>query len=191
MDITSTVPFGLTNIEFHYRTSALEVINNGHTVQANVSLGSSITTDGKIYQLAQFHFHAPSEHEVNAESFAMEMHLVHVSASGELAVVGLLFRPGAASAALAPVWAVLPATTADTGAVASFDPNTLLPQSRLAHRYSGSLTTPPCSEGVSWMVLQATETASVDKVGEFSTIAGPNNRPVQPLNGREVLRDVN
>ena len=190
IDLASTTPAGTVQIVFDYGSTALNVINNGHTIQANVQRGNTIEVDGVPYELAQFHFHAPSEHAVAGKHFALEMHFVHVGASGDLAVVGVLFDSGPASGALAPVWAVLPHDTEAQGEVASFDLARLLPANRAVYRYSGSLTTPPCSEGVKWMMLQTPASASAGQVQAFGDIIGANNRPVQPLNARELLAEA-
>ena len=190
IDLASTTPAGAVQIVFDYGSTALNVINNGHTIQANVQPGNTIAVDGVPYELAQFHFHAPSEHALGGKHFALEMHFVHVGAFGDLAVVGVLFDQGPASGALAPVWAVLPQDTEAHGEVASFDLARLLPANRAVYRYSGSLTTPPCSEGVKWMMLQTPASASAGQVQAFDDIVGANNRPVQPLNARELLAEV-
>ena len=178
------------DIVFHYGSSALTVINNGHTIQANVEHGSTIIVGGASYELAQFHFHSPSEHTVNGTYFELEMHLVYVGAHGELAVVGVLFDAGATSAMLAPVWSVLPHDTASAGHVAQFDLRSLVSASGTLFRYSGSLTTPPCSEGVRWMLYQAPQSVSGGQIAAFQEIISANNRPVQPLNARELLSEA-
>lgn len=190
INLVSTTRVSRAEIVFRYRPTALTVINNGHTLQANVEPGSTIEVDGVSYELAQFHFHAPSEHTVGGKHLDLEMHLVHVAASGDLAVIGVLFNRGAASQALAPMWAVLPASTESQGEVAHFDPRDLLPGDGELYRYSGSLTTPPCSEGVKWMVYQTVASISDAQVQAFDGIVGFNNRPVQPLNAREVLAEI-
>ncbi len=190
IDLASTTPVGAAQIVFNYGSTALTVINNGHTILANVEAGNTITLEGVPYELAQFHFHAPSEHTVAGKHFAMEMHFVHVGASGDLAVVGMLFDRGPVSGPLASVWAVLPSDTELQGEVDGFDLATLLPGDRGVYRYSGSLTTPPCSEGVKWMMLQTPASASADQVQAFDDIIGANNRPVQPVNARELLAET-
>lgn len=190
INIASTVRIGLTDAVFHYGPSDLTIVNNGHTVQANVVPGYYIELDGERYDLLQFHFHVPSEHVVKGESFAMEMHFVHASAAGELAVVGVLFASGAANAVLAPIWSVLPANAGDEATLAAFNLPALLPSDRTAYRYSGSLTTPPCSEDVKWSVLRGSLTVAPAQAQAFSDLIGANNRPIQPVNTREILEDV-
>jgi len=189
INITAATGVEREQVSLNYAVSGLTVVNNGHTVQANVESGSTMLLDGAPYQLAQFHFHTPSEHTLNGEYFALEMHLVHVGESGALAVVGVVFDEGVSNEILAPVWAVLPHDTATEAHVSDFDLKTLVPAGTSFYRYSGSLTTPPCSEGVRWMVAQDSSSVSAGQVDEFGTLVGPNNRPVQPLNAREVLAE--
>ena len=190
INIASTTQIGLTDAALSYGVSDLTVINNGHTVQANVQPGNYLELDGQRYYLPQFHFHVPSEHEVSSQSFAMEMHFVHANAAGELAVVGVLFTGGAASAALAPIWSHLPAAAGDEVSVAAFQLPTLLPADHTAYRYSGSLTTPPCSEGVKWSVLRSALQVSAGQAQALTDLVGANNRPVQPVNTRDILEDA-
>ena len=158
---------GRTNIK--WQPAALNVVNNGHTIQADVANGGAIEVDGVPYTLVQFHFHAPSEHTVGGKRFAMETHFVHKSAKGELAVVGVLHDTGAANEALAPIWSALPKTTEEKKAVAKFDLATVLPSDRAMYRYAGSLTTPPCTEGVRWQLSQAPTSVSEVQGNDFNT----------------------
>lgn len=181
----------LANIDFSYQPSPLTIVNNGHTVEVVYAEGSSIELDGERYNLEQFHFHSPSEHEVDDQLAVLELHLVHKTESGKIAVVGILFKEGAENAALGPVWAHLPT---EPGAAQTFaaeiDAATLLPADHTSFRYAGSLTTPPCSEGVSWLVMTEAEEISPEQLSQFTAIYDGNNRPVQPLNGREIQEDV-
>lgn len=191
IDITSTQAVAQGRTVFKWKPATLSVINNGHTIQANVDegAGGGIEIDGVPYTLVQFHFHAPSEHMINGKRAALETHFVHKSAQGELAVVGVLHAAGGENSALSPVWASLPKTTSDKAQVKTFDFATVLPKDRALFRYAGSLTTPPCSEGVRWHVLQASTTVSNDQVAAFGKIIPANSRPVQPVKARDVLRE--
>lgn len=176
-------------VEFDYGPRTGMVVNNGHTIQVNVDRGSGIVLDGIRYELLQFHFHHGSEHTVAGVRLPMEMHLVHRSDGGALAVVGVLIEEGAANATLAPVWERFP-RQAD-GAVAlpeAIEVAELLPAPRSAWRYRGSLTTPPCTEGVSWIVMAEPVTLSAEQVAAFGAIHPRNFRPVQPLNRRTLGR---
>lgn len=180
----------LTNIEFSYQPSAINILNNGHTVQVNYDEGSYIQVDEARYDLLQFHFHAPSEHTEAGQSFPAEVHLVHKDAEGRLAVVGVLLVEGAESAALAPVWAYLPAGESEAHtAEGSVNAAEFLPVEQATYRYAGSLTTPPCSEGVSWFVMMEPVELSAEQLDQLRAIIDGSNRPVQDLGEREVIGD--
>ncbi len=190
IDIASTQAGGGGRTNIKWQPAPLNVQNNGHTIQADVANGGAIEVDGVPYTLVQFHFHAPSEHTVGGKRFAMETHFVHKSARGELAVVGVLHEAGKDNEALAPIWAALPKSTEEKKALPSFDLATVLPKDRAMYRYAGSLTTPPCTEGVRWQVLQVPTTVSEAQVKVFNAIIKPNARPVQPQKARDVLKDA-
>ena len=167
-------------------------LNNGHTIQVNYSEGDTLTVGDTSYQLAQYHFHAPSEHRVNGTAFPMEMHMVHRTAGGRLAVVGVFIEEGRHNPAFDPVWSNLPTKKgAETHlAAVTVDIDALLPGTRTTYRYDGSLTTPPCSEGVRWFVMTSPIGLSAAQIGQFTALISGNNRPVQPLNRRQVVTDV-
>ncbi|MCG3210750.1 MAG: hypothetical protein FOGNACKC_04381 [Anaerolineae bacterium] len=174
-------------IQFNYQPTSLNsVVNNGHTIQVNYDTGSSIEVNGKTFNLAQFHFHVPSEHTEGGAPAAMEVHLVHKSDAGELAVVGIMLDEGTENPVLAQFWDQIPteeATVALTGTVNVAD---ILPADSPYYTYSGSLTTPPCSEGVNWFVMDQRGQVSQDQIDAFSAIIGPDARPTQPLNDRAI-----
>ncbi len=177
--------------QFRYRASTLELVNNGHTIQVNVEPGSSLHIDGRKYELKQFHFHTPSEHETFGRQLPMEIHFVHQSQEGDLAVIGVLARTSYRSnPALDRLWAHLPKKTGETNNAGGLrqNPITLLPMKHDFITYQGSLTTPPCSEGVLWLVMQTPLRVSNRQIEKFTKIIGENARPVQPLNGRTVLK---
>jgi carbonic anhydrase len=167
-------------------------INNGHTIQVNYSDGDTLTVRDASYQLAQYHFHAPSEHTVNGKHFPMEMHMVHKATDGKLAVVGVFIEEGQHHAAFDPVWSNLPkAKGVETHlSGVKVDVDALLPRARTTYRYDGSLTTPPCSEGVKWFVMTTPIPLSAGQIGQFTAIINGNNRPVQPINGRPIVSDA-
>jgi len=189
------VPTNLDDIAFHYEDTELLVLNNGHTIEVEYEEGSFIELDGVEFDLAQFHFHAPSEHTINGRQFPMEMHLVHKSANGQLAVVGLMIQEGAENVGFADLIANMPAEANEEAHVdAHVNVDELLPGNRATYRYSGSLTTPPCSEGVRWLFLTTPIELSSDQIESFVDVIAEsccsfNNRPVQPLNGRTLLVD--
>lgn len=190
IDISAPSEKDLTNISFHYQPSEVNILNNGHTAQVNYDAGSYIELDGVRYDVAQFHYHAPSEHTLNGKSFAAELHIVHKSADEKLAVVGLLLNEGAENAAFAPFLDNLPAEKADAkDAGIKINANDLLPLEQTTFRYSGSLTTPPCSEGVSWLVMTTPVELSAAQLGALEGLFEGNNRPVQALNDRPLVED--
>ncbi len=179
----------LPPLQFSYKPAALHIINNGHTIQINVPSGSELVVGGEHYALAQFHFHQPSEEKINGKSFAMVAHLVHRDAQGHLAVVAVLLQPGQPNPLLSTLWRNLPPSAGHEQVTPHVAINTaeLLPQSRGYYTYSGSLTTPPCSEGVRWFVLKAPMTLSTKQLATFSKLYRGNARSIQRLNGRVVL----
>jgi carbonic anhydrase len=178
------------SLSFAYGPTPLRIKNNGHTQQVDVEPGRSIELNGVSYTLLQFHFHSPSEHTLDGKRFPLEMHLVHAGADGNPAVVvGVLFEEGAANAALAPFFANLPKTKGSAApAGLTIDPAAILPASHSFLHYSGSLTTPPCSEGIRWFVLSTPVTVSAEQVKAYvATGLDHTNRPLQPLGERAVL----
>jgi carbonic anhydrase len=177
----------LKPIEFSYAQGAAEVVNNGHTIQVNVPNGGNISIDGKPYQLLQFHFHTPSEEKIDGKAYPLVAHMVHKNAEGKLAVVAVLFKQGAENRSLKPVFAAMPAAEGEKAALGNgFDPAALLPASRGYYAFTGSLTTPPCSEEVTWRVLKTPVEVSSSQLAAFRKLYPMNARPVQPLNDRSV-----
>lgn len=189
IDIPASAPINPADISFNYKPTAVTILNNGHTIQVNYDAGSSIEVDGITYNLLQFHFHALSEHTVKGEPADMEMHLVHQNADGGLAVVGVLINKGAENPAFAPVWNHLPAEESEPETISgeTVNANDLLPANRTYYRYNGSLTTPPCSEGVKWLLMTAPVELSEAQVAAFEAVMHDNYRPVQPFNARAFL----
>ncbi|WP_175409110.1 carbonic anhydrase [Streptomyces sp. TRM64462] len=174
-------------VTFDYKPVTAEVVNNGHTVQANVSPGSRIILDGTPYDLKQFHFHLPSEHTEEGEHSAMELHFVHADKAGRLAVVGVLMQEKAGASAFADLWKRLPEKEGGKASVTEpIDLTAFLPGDRDQYRYEGSLTTPPCTEGVKWTVLKDPVTVAPAEVAAYKKMFPKTNRPTQPLNERKV-----
>ena len=167
-----------------------EILNNGHTVQINYQPGSTLTADGRTFELKQFHFHSPSENTFNGKHFPLEGHLVHADKDGNLAVVAVMFTEGAANPFIASLWKQMPNKAGDKNTLVSpVSVLEMLPAERSYYRFEGSLTTPPCSEGVRWLVVKKPVTASKAQIDAFTKAVGfANNRPVQPLNDRKVLQ---
>ena len=190
IDLTAASSVDLENITFAYQDSEVTILHNGHTIQVNYDEGSHIEIDGQQFELLQFHFHSPSEHVVDGASFSAEMHLVHADAEGNLAVVGVLIAEGEENTAFAPVWDNLPDHATDpTATGVRILATDLLPAEPLVYRYNGSLTTPPCSEGVLWSVMANPIEMSAEQIDMFTNILEGNNRPLQPLNPRELQLD--
>lgn len=182
----------LDDLIFTYRPSTLHVQNNGHTVQFTLDPGSSLIAGGKNYQLLQFHFHSQSEHTVKGETYPMEVHLVHKGEDGQLAVVGVFLQAGgeAASGGLAAMAEALPNAEGKSSATGGIKPDDLLPASPLYYHYKGSLTTPPCSEGVNWFVMQQPLTVPETLITRFQSLFNHNNRPPQPLGERALFQQL-
>ena len=182
-------PADLRAVQLHYRATTLELVNNGHTVQVNVEPGSRLRFGNEEYELMQLHFHSPSEHRIYARELPMEIHFVHKSRDGELAVIGALARVShRPHSALRRIWEYLPMAAGEKSNAGGMrlNPISLMPMKRDYLTYEGSLTTPPCSEGVRWFVFREPVRISDREVKKFTRAVGDNARPVQPLHGRKV-----
>jgi carbonic anhydrase len=190
INLTEFIEAKLSPCEFDYGSQATEILNNGYTVQANIAPGSSLQFEKKDFELKQFHFHAPSENQINGKSYAMEAHLVHAAEDGQLAVIAVMFDEGAENETLARLWEEMPEHGGDRNMLTDpINAKELLPEDKDYYRFTGSLTTPPCSEGVHWLVMKQSVTASREQVEAFLRVMGhPNARPVQPVNARPVLK---
>lgn len=188
IDIRDGIKVDLEPVLFDYQPSSrFNVLDNGHTVQVNVGSGSSITLTGRKYELKQFHFHRPSEEKVNGRGFDMVAHLVHKDAEGRLAVIAVLIDSGAAHGLIQTVWNNLPLEKNDPlTPISTIDINQLLPEHRQYYTFMGSLTTPPCSEGVLWIVLKEPIQASPQQIAIFGRLYPMNARPVQEGFGRLI-----
>lgn len=169
-----------------WQAADLEIINNGHTIQANVPKGSTSELDGQTYDLIQFHWHRPSEHTVDGEPFAMELHFVHASVEGNLAVLAVLLEKSDANSLYDTLWEHLP-EAGETNLLSDVDFSRLLPDDLTTYVYAGSLTTPPCSEGVAWNIFATPAGISAEQMEAFPYDG--NARPTQPLNDRSVKLD--
>ena len=187
IDIRDGIRVQLDSVQFDYRSSSFRVLDNGHTVQVNVSPGNFIEVTGKRFELLQFHFHRPSEERINGRLFDMVAHLVHKDVEGRLAVVAVLLDRGNAQPLVQAIWNNLPLEKGDEViARLPLDLNNLLPTERSYYTYMGSLTTPPCSEGVLWMVMKTPVTISAEQIAIFSKLYPMNARPIQSASGRLI-----
>jgi len=187
IDIRDGVKVQLDPVQVDYRPSSFRVIDNGHTVQVNVAAGNTIEVIGRRYELLQFHFHRPSEERINGRQFDMVAHLVHKDAEGRLAVIAVLLDRGSAHPLVQTIWNNLPLEKGEeVPAKVALDMSVLLPTDRSYFTYMGSLTTPPCSEGVLWMVMKEPVQISADQIGVFSRLYPMNARPIQSASGRLI-----
>jgi len=190
VNLTGFIEADLTPIVFNYQVGGSDILNNGHTVQVNYKKGSSINIDGQAFNLLQVHFHAPSENQIRGNSYPLEAHLVHADKEGKLTVVAVMYEVGAENKTLAAAWSQMPEHAGDKYRLnTALDINGLLPENRDYYRFNGSLTTPPCSEGVRWLVLKESVAVSAEQVKAFERVlSGPNNRPIQATNSRLILQ---
>jgi carbonic anhydrase len=188
IDLSSAQSRDLSEIGFGYRPTTLAIVNNGHTIQINHFGDSYISVGRWPYRLRQFHFHSPSEHTIEGRHAEVEMHLVHQDEQGRLAVVGVMIESGAYNAAFEDAWQHLPREAGEPQIFqdAFVDPDALLPVDRTFFQYSGSLTTPPCSEGVSWYVMASPISMSPEQIAELKQSIEGNNRPIQERYGRAL-----
>ncbi|MFZ3220880.1 MAG: carbonic anhydrase family protein, partial [Rhodoferax sp.] len=175
-------------LQFGYTPSTGTVVNNGHTIQVDVQGDNTLRVRGSTYQLRQFHFHTPAEEVVNGRRADMVVHLVHQNAEGQLAVVAVQLVAGEPNTLIDTVWTYMPLDTGDHVRIPAglLNLGELLPTDQRYYQYMGSLTTPPCTEGVLWMVLKQPVTVSPSQLRLFTQIYANNARPVQPVNGRPV-----
>jgi carbonic anhydrase len=198
LDHTIVTRTALSKIQFNYpKDMALQVVNTGSpgefaTVRAIPPTGAAtVTVDGVEYKLLQFHWHAASEHEVNGHKYPMEMHLVHQAADNSLLVIGVFIKQSGTQKELKKIFSQLPQNDTDSKTVASFDFRKILPSGKASFRYAGSLTTPPFTEGVKWIVLDSPIQLSRKQIAAFEELfPDGNSREVQPLNDRTVNTDV-
>jgi carbonic anhydrase len=190
IDITAALEASLPALQVNYVTSTTTIINNGHTAQANVAPGSYFVDGSEKFELVQFHLHAPSEHRIDGKSFLMETHWVHQNARGELAVVAVLHSTGDKRTGMDDLVAAIPRqigsevpfrkSVSNLGLAYGGDP--------AFYRYNGSLTTPPCTEGVRWYVMKEPRPIAVEQQEIFIELIGRDARGAQPLNARLVLK---
>ncbi len=178
----------LSPLLFDYKPSPLRIIDNGHTLQINYGPGSTISVEGKRYELVEFHFHKPSEQKISGKGHDMEAQLVHRSKDGKLAVVAVLLDEGTDNALIKTLWSNLPQTKDRENVVDKVKINALalLPRDKAYYTFAGSLTVPPCTEDVKWFVLKTPTQISADEIARFGRSYPMNARPVQDLNARDV-----
>lgn len=189
IDIRGGLAVDLEPVRFDYQSSKFAVLDNGYTVQVNLAAGNTIEVGGKRFELKQFHFHRPSEERIDGRQFEMSLHLVHQDEQGKLAVVALLFDKGPQHPVLQKVWNNLPLERGEEApARVPLELEQLLPTDRRYYTYMGSLTTPPCSEGVQWIVMRTPVTLTEEQIDIFARIYPMNARPLQSASGRRIMQ---
>ena len=180
----------LPHISINCKSGGNEILNNGHSIQVNYKPGSAVKVNDNEFELKQFHFHSPSENTIEGQSYPMEAHFVHADKEGNLAVIAVMFEAGEKNEELEKAWAHIPENAGEKSELPmSVDANILLPHDHDYYRFNGSLTTPPCSEGVWWLVMKYFQTASEEQIAKFAnTMHHPNNRPLKLLNARAILK---
>ncbi|MHC8290080.1 carbonic anhydrase [Pseudomonas sp. XS1P51] len=186
IDIRDALKVELTPLAFTYQPSTVAVLNNGHTVQVSAADAGSITLASGDYTFVQMHFHTPGEEKIKGRTYPLNAHLVHRNTGGELAVVALLFEEGAHNPVLEPILAAMPKEAGGVATLDTLNVADLLPTTRSYYSYTGSLTTPPCAEGVRWHVLSTVVQLSPAQLQAFQALYPMNARPIQPLNGRSI-----
>lgn len=189
IDIRDALPAELPALPLKFHTAAEQVMNNGHTLQIIVNDEDDFHLDNDTFKLKQYHFHSPSENLINGKQYPLEVHFVHANEKGELAVLSVMFETGKENPALNPILDSLPLQPDQPILMAKhLNLKNLFPNDRHYYRFSGSLTTPPCTEGLRWLVMKNSVTLSVEQLSIFQlALKHSNNRPVQPLNGRIVV----
>lgn len=189
INILPSLNENLKPLDLNYTASSSSIIDNGHTVQVNIKSGSSLTIGSDVYALKQFHFHTPSENNIHDKSFPLEAHFVHATNDGKLAVVAVMFEEGVTNTTLDMIWKKFPLEKKkeQSFSLGVAEVNSLMPKNKDYYEFMGSLTTPPCTEGVKWHVLKTHLSISIEQKEKFLKLFGhANNRPIQDTNGRTI-----
>ena len=190
IDLTDFIEAEIEPIHFNYTGLVTEIAHTGYAIQAKYTTGSTIKVNGKIFSLKQIDFHAPSEHMINGGQVPIEVHFVHTDNEGNFAVIAVMYTLGNEHAELEKIWQQMPTEAGKkVGMASQVRADHLMPENKEYYRFNGSLTTPPCTEGVLWMVMKNPVPVSEAQIKQFvKTLKRPNNRPVQPVNARPVLQ---
>ena len=176
-------------LQFHYRQVDIQAMHNGHSIQVRVSPGSELHVNGRTYRLMQFHFHEPSEHHIEGRSSPFELHLVHRDQTGHIVVVSFLADLGAGHSIVSALWPALPMHAGESAPSRQLDLSSLIPNNLHHFAYHGSLTTPPCTEGVHWIVMKEKILIAQAQIDQFVALVGHNARAIQPIHDRKVLAE--
>lgn len=188
INVVGGVDIVLPELLFSYKSSGYEVLNNSHTIQVNMKPGSMLELDEDKYQLIQMHFHTNAEHRLSGRTYPMELHLVHINEKNEFAMVAVLFNQARAHPFVQEIIEAAPRKVGTNPLVNAINGLDFIPPSKAYYTYSGSFTTPPCAEGVRWIVLTTPLTASRKQIKFLRSLMGKNNRPIQPINGRLLTK---
>ncbi|MRI58789.1 MAG: carbonic anhydrase [Epsilonproteobacteria bacterium] len=189
IDMNRFIEAELPKLKVYYAGNARSVVNNGHTIKVETMGKDEVVVDGIPFNLKQFHFHTPSENKLKGEHFPMEAHFVHQSDGGDYLVIALMFVEGKHNKALQKMLNDLSPKVGEKHQLKEmFNPGELFPKKLDYYRFAGSFTTPPCTEGVRWIVIKQPVEASKEQIGLMHEIMGDNNRPVQPLKARCILK---
>lgn len=176
-------------VKFHYKSTTFKINNNGHNIESSPTTpGNFIMLNGKHFELEQFHFHTPSEHTLNNQHFGMELHLVHKGTYGTV-IVGIMIKKGIQNNAAVELWSHLESIRSGELNESKVNLDQLLPQQTVMLRYSGSLTTPPCTEGITWVILSRPIEMSMLQINTFRSLFRDNHRPIQPMNQRKIIEE--
>lgn len=176
-------------LKFKYNDQAKDIVNNGHTIQVNFKPDNKFFLQNAEYELVQIHFHSPSEFTINGKHSDLEAHLVHKGKKGEILVISVLFETGEENETVKEIWNLMPAKKGESKPAGKIDVDKLIHDDSKYYRLSGSLTTPPCTEGVTWIILKDKKSVSKEQVKKFVKVIGKNARPTQKLNGREITEN--
>lgn len=186
IDIKNAEKAKLKNIKMNYEGKITKLHFTGHNLEFEVSGKNELFIDNKLYELKQFHFHTPSENLIRGKRFPLEAHFVNASEDGSLAVIAIFFEKGSKNEIFEELFKKLPKKGQSLTLDTSLSPSSLFPKNKKYYEFQGSLTTPPCSEGVSWIVLKNTQKSSKASLAKLHKAMGNNNRPVQPINKRKI-----
>jgi carbonic anhydrase len=188
----TTIKSTLPELQLAYKNSTWGVIDNGHTIQVNLKQSNKMVLNGTTYKVMQFHFHHKSEHTVNGSAYDMEMHIVHQdTVTSNLVVVGIFLKEGDTNTFLEKIWSAIPSeVNKEVVSTERIDLVNAVPSDLKYYTYTGSLTTPPCSQGIDWVVLKEPMEISTEQIEKFSSIHENNARPTQPLNNRQVVEGI-
>lgn len=189
INITHSIHSNLPPLSPSYGSDSTSIADNGHTIQVNMASGSTVVIDDITFELKQFHFHAPSENHIEGKSFPLEGHFVNLDKDGNIAVLAIMFEEGEENKELAKFWNTMPTKAGEIQNLKlSKIANLLLPKDKHYYRFNGSLTTPPCTEGVRWFVFKEALSISKEQIEKFHEIMhGDNNRPIQPIDARIIV----